>query len=419
MSSKTRKSIIVLMLIIIGALFTTQAYWFKKAFTLQERQFDEKLNIALRDVAHQLLILDNDSSSRIPPITKLSSNEYYVETNTYFSLITLDSCLRSAFLSRNITANFDYVVQKADDGVIILGNTVIDLYNTADVSCKVRLDGNEDLNFKVRIDNKTGYLINSMGIWVYSTLSLIAILAVFIFILISIIKGRKLALLKRDFVNNMTHELKTPIANIAVASDAIRNRNSKMDEQKLEKYADIIYKENERLHNLVDRVLQISSIEKKEESLRFENIDLHAIISGVALNFEAKIQQNNGQIETLLEADKFTLEADKIHLSNVIYNLVDNAIKYSSQAPDVTIRTWNNKKNIYIEVEDKGIGMSMDIQERIFEKYFRAESGNLHNTKGYGLGLSYVKLIVEKHKGSITFKSTEGKGSTFSLSLPV
>lgn len=419
MSAKTRRSIIILMLLIIGALFITQAYWFKKAFTLQERQLDEKLNIALRSVADQLLILDNDSTSRIPPITKISSNEYYVETKAYFSLLTLDSCLRSEFLSRNITANFDYVIQKSDDDVIILGNTVYNLENTDDVACKVRLDGNEDLNFKVRINNKTAYLINSMGIWIYSSLSLLAILAVFTFIMISIIKGRKLALLKRDFVNNMTHELKTPIANIAVASDAIRNRNIQMDEKKLEKYADIIYNENVRLHNLVDRVLQISSIEKKEESLHFEEVDIHEIINGTVISFEALIQQKDGHIKTLLEADRFTINADKTHLTNVIYNIIDNAIKYSSSSPEIVIRTSNSKKGINIEIEDKGIGMSKAIQERIFEKFFRAESGDLHNTKGHGLGLSYVKIIVEKHNGSISFKSAEGIGSTFSLSLPL
>jgi len=235
--------------------------------------------------------------------------------------------------------------------------------------------------------------------------------------MVSIIKGRELALLKRDFVNNMTHELKTPIANISVASDAIRNRNIQMDDLKLKKYADIIYNENVRLHNLVDRVLQISSIEKKEESLNFEEIDLHAIINSVSLSFEPVIQQRNGQINLLLKADHFTFQADKIHLSNVIYNLIENAIKYSDEPPDITIKTTNSKGRINIGISDKGIGMSKESQHRIFEKFFRAETGNLHNTKGYGLGLSYVKLIVEKHKGTITFNSTENVGSTFNISL--
>ena len=417
MSSKTRRSILILMLLIIGALFITQAYWFNKAFTLRERQFDEKLNVALRNVADQLLILDGDYSTRIPPISKLSSNEFYVWTNSYFSLAELDSCIRNEFITRNIDVGFDYVILKAGSNEILLGNTLSGSSDTSEVACKGRADNNENLDFKIRINNKTVYLISSMGIWIYSSISLFAILAVFVFIMVSIIKGRELALLKRDFVNNMTHELKTPIANISVASDAIRNRNIQMDDLKLKKYADIIYNENVRLHNLVDRVLQISSIEKKEESLNFEEIDLHAIINSVSLSFEPVIQQRNGQINLLLKADHFTFQADKIHLSNVIYNLIENAIKYSDEPPDITIKTTNSKGRINIGISDKGIGMSKESQHRIFEKFFRAETGNLHNTKGYGLGLSYVKLIVEKHKGRITFNSTENVGSTFNISL--
>lgn len=419
MSSKARRIIVVLMLLVIGALFITQAFWFKKAFTLQERQFDEKLNIALRSVADQLLILDNDLSSRIPPVSKVSSNEYYVYTNTYFSLAVLDSCIRSEFLFRDIDVDFDYIIVEAGSDEVLLGNTLTSIQDTSSIACKTRLDNKENFNFKIRINNKPAYLLNSMGIWIYSSLSLLAILAVFAFIMISIIKGRRLALLKKDFVNNMTHELKTPIANISVASDAIRNRNSQMDDLKLKKYADIIYNENVRLHNLVDRVLQISSIEKKEESLHFEEVDLHKIIHSIALSFEPLIQQNKGQMFLRLKADRYKLNADKTHLSNVIYNLIENAIKYSIQAPQITITTTNSKSGILLEISDKGIGMSKDNQQRIFEKFFRAETGDLHNTKGYGLGLSYVKLIVEKHNGSVTFKSKEGVGSTFSITLPI
>lgn len=419
MSAKTRRSILILMLLIIGALFTTQAFWFKKAFTLNERQFDEKLNVALRNVADQLLILDHDSSSRIPPISKISSNEFYVNTNTYFSLLALDSSIRNEFNSRNIDVDFDYVIIKAGSDEVLLGNSLFGLFDTTEIACSDRMDNKENLDFKIRINNKTAYLLNSMGIWIFSSLSLIAILAVFIFIMISIIKGRELALLKRDFVNNMTHELKTPIANISVASDAIRNRNIKMDDLKLKKYVDIIYNENVRLHNLVDRVLQISSIEKKDESLFFEEIDLHAIINSVSHSFEPLIQKSKGHINSILKADRFKFQADKIHLSNVIYNLIENAIKYSIQSPEITISTTNSKDKINIEISDKGIGINKENQKRIFEKFFRAETGNLHNTKGYGLGLSYVKLIVEKHNGSISFKSTKDVGSTFNIFLPL
>jgi len=419
MSPKTIRTILILMLLTIGGLFITQVYWFKKSFTLEERQFDEKLNIALRNIAHQLLVLDNDTSSRIPPISKLASNEYYVKTNCHYNLAVLDSCIKSEFRSRKITVNYDYLILKTESDEVLLGNSIWDLSEPAEIACKGRLDNKELLDFKIRINNKTTYLINSMGIWMYSSTSLLVLLAVFTFIIVSIVKGKRLADLKKDFVNNMTHELKTPIANISVASEAIRNKNIQMDEHKLKKYADIIYNENVRLHNLVDRVLQISAIEKQNESLSFEEVDIHKIIITVLISFEPLLQQRNGTLHSNLNASKSTLQADKTHLSNVIYNLIENAIKYSNNSPEITISTSNNKNGINIEISDKGIGIAKENQQRIFEQFFRAETGNVHNTKGHGIGLSYVKLIVEKHNGLLTFKSKKNKGTTFNIFLPI
>lgn len=420
MSSKTIRLILSLMLLTIGALFVTQIYWFNKSFALEEQQFDEQINIALRNVADQLLKWDNDSTSRIAPISKQSSNEYFVKTNCYFSLISLDNCIKNEFYQRGIDVSFDYLILNADTGHILLGNTFTNSINsTSNLACKDRVDNQENLNFKIRINNKKTYLLSTMGIWIYSSFSLLILLAVFTFIMVSIIKGKKLSELKNDFVNNMTHELKTPIANISVASDAIRNDKIQMDDIKLKKYANIIYNENVRLHHLVDRVLQISAIEKKEESLFMEEIDLHQIIHKVSFSFQPLIQQRNGSIHSILNAHHFKLKADKTHLSNVIYNLIENAIKYSDSSPDIIIKTTNQKGGINVAVEDKGIGMNHENQDRIFEKFFRAETGNLHNTKGYGLGLSYVKLIIEKHNGLITFKSKENIGSTFNIFLPV
>lgn len=418
MSSKTIRTILSLMLLTIFGLFITQVYWFKKSFSLEGRQFDEKINIALRNVANTLLILDNNNLSKIPPISKTASNEYYIKTNSYYNLATLDSCIRKEFLLRNINVNFDYSIVKAKNQELILGNTITNLFDDPSIACIGRMDDKENLDFKIRINNKTSHLLNSMGIWLYSSISLLILLAVFTFIILSIIKEKKLAMLKKDFVNNMTHELKTPITNISVASDAIRNRND-MDNQKLKKYADIIYNENTRLHNLVDTVLQISTIEKKEESLSFKIIDLHTIINNVITSFQPLIQEKEGSLKSKLNANQYLINADETHLTNVIYNLIENAIKYSKNYPEIILTTKNEKDGIFIEIKDKGIGMSKETQQRIFEKFFRAESGNIHNTKGYGLGLNYVKIIIEKHLGNITFKSTRNVGSCFKIYLPI
>lgn len=418
MSSKTIKYILALMLFIIISLFITQAYWFQKSFAVQERQFDEQLNIALRSVADKLLKLDQDSIAQIPPITHLASNEFLVKTQCYFSLATLDSCLKQEFAHRNMGFQFDYFIIKEANNEIILGNSFFNLFESEDIGCKQRTDEKELLDFKIIIHNKTAYLINAMGIWLFSSISLLALLAVFTFIVVAILKSKKLSLLKKDFVNNMTHELKTPIANIAVASEAIRSKDIQLDNDKLKKYADIIHHENIRLHHLVDRVLQISAIEKKEASLVFETCNLHEMIHAISFNFTAMVQQQQGRLTEALEAENYMLQADALHLNNVLYNLIENAIKYSKHKPEITISTANTKGGITIAVQDRGIGISQENQHRVFEQFFRAETGNLHNTKGYGLGLSYVKLIVAKHGGCVTFRSKENEGSTFNIFLP-
>ncbi|WP_282134408.1 sensor histidine kinase [Seonamhaeicola maritimus] len=416
MSGKTIRLIIAIMLLTLGALFVTQGYWFNKSFRLEERQFDEKLNVALRNVADRLLKQDNDSLSRIAPVVKLSSNEFYVRTECYFNIKSLDSILKNEFSIRDIDINYDYLILKSVSNEIILGNTLSSAFDTSEAACLERTDGRENVDFKVRVNNKTTYLLGAMGIWMYSSMTLLVVLAVFTFIVISIIKGKKLALLKKDFVNNMTHELKTPIANIAVASEALRNKE--MDEVKRKQYTDIIYKENEKLHGLVDKVMQISSLEKEEDTFSFEELNIHEIISTITSSFGPVVLSKNGIINHDLKANNFKVIGDKTHLSNAISNLVDNAIKYSNNVLDIVVKSKNKKGGILLEITDKGIGVAKENQHKIFDRFFREESGDLHNTKGYGLGLSYVKFIVEKHNGAITFNSANDLGSTFSIFLP-
>ncbi len=429
MTNNTIRIIFTLMLLTVGGLFITQAYWFKKSFNLEKAQLNEKLNIALRNVAHQLLILDNDSTSLIPPITQTSSNEFLIETGCYFKLITLEKVLFQEFLERDINVDFDYLILKTDGQQIVLGNTIINrsperksgspLMGPTEVACRMRPDSKENLNFKIRIHNETTYLLGSMGIWMYSSMTLILILSVFTFTLLAIVRSKKLDLLKKDFVNNMTHELKTPIANIAMASDTLRKKHGEMEPEKRSKYADIIYKENHRLHHLVDQVLQLSEIEKEEETLHFVDFNIHEIIEKAQGSFEPIIRSKNGKLSSHLQAQNATIFGDQSHLRNVISNLIENAIKYSTSPPEIVIETFSNAKELIIEVSDHGIGINKSNHDKIFGKFYRVETGNVHNTKGYGLGLSYVKLIMDLHKGKVSFNSKEGQGSTFTLTLPI
>lgn len=411
------------MLVTIAGLLVTQVYWFRKSFAIEESQFDDKMNIALRQVAHKILLERGDSTSQIPAVSKLSSNEYFVQPSCYFNLRTLDSLLTLEMYNRDLELDYDYMILKKADDQVILGNRnynkmVSSFKVDSNIACASREELLEKRNFKIRINNKRGHLIGVMGIWVYSSITLLVILAVFTFIIVSIVKGKKLTMLKKDFVNNMTHELKTPIANISVASDAIRN-GKVQDPNKLQKYAEIIHKENDRLHRLVDRVLQISEIEKDQESLKLEELDAHELIKEVVKSFATMINSVDGNVQLELNAVNYVVVADRMHLRNAISNLVENAIKYSPSSPEILICTASEGKNLVIQVKDKGVGIDKQFHDRIFEKFYRVESGDIHNVPGYGLGLSYVKLIAEKHGGSVSYQRNKDQGSKFSIKIPI
>jgi two-component system phosphate regulon sensor histidine kinase PhoR len=244
------------------------------------------------------------------------------------------------------------------------------------------------------------------------------ILATFALSLYFIIRQKKISEIKSDFINNMTHEFKTPIATISLAADTITNPKVIKDETSIRHFIGMIKKENNRMNKKVETILQIASLDKKEIDFRFENHSLHSIIEKVVDAIELQIEQRNGKIVLNLYAGEPVICGDNEHLANLVNNLLDNAIKYSPENPEILIETRNNEKGVILSVEDKGIGMSKSVQGKIFERFYRQNSGNVHDVKGFGLGLNYVRAIIDAHKGTINVSSEPGKGSRFEIFLP-
>ncbi|MGN6568936.1 MAG: sensor histidine kinase, partial [Flavipsychrobacter sp.] len=231
---------------------------------------------------------------------------------------------------------------------------------------------------------------------------------------------KKLSEIKSDFINNMTHELKTPLATISLAIDALTNEKVIHDSNKVKYYSGMIKEENKRMNKQVEKILQAAKIERQEIKLNLQHLDVHEIIHKVTDNLILQIQEKHGTLSLKLNAPRHRVEADEVHFSNIIFNLIDNAMKYSKDNLHVDVETQMAGNNaIAIRVRDNGIGMNKETQSRIFEKFYRAHTGNLHNVKGFGLGLSYVKAMVEAHGGKIKVESTLGKGSTFTITLPL
>ena len=225
--------------------------------------------------------------------------------------------------------------------------------------------------------------------------------------------------MKTDFINNMTHEFKTPVSTIMIASETLKDSELAFDRNRVTRLANIIYEENARLGSHIERVLNIARIEKNDIKLEKKPLDVNEMILVVLDSMALKLQKYNAKTTLHLDAEHAIIKADELHFSNVIYNLVDNAIKYSIDEPDITISTLNRNDQVVIRVADKGIGMSRDQQTRIFEQFYRIPTGNLHDVKGFGLGLSYVNTIVKRLNGMISVRSEKEKGSEFELKFQV
>lgn len=281
-------------------------------------------------------------------------------------------------------------------------------------------NGKGNYHLYVNFPKKQNYILSSISKNLILSMVFIAtIIGVFAMTLYQLNKQKKLAAIKTDFINNMTHEFKTPIATINLALDAIKNPKIISDKEKVKNYVKIIRQENKRMHAQVETVLRISKLEKNQLDVRKEIIDIHDIIEEALSHVHLLIENRGGTLQLKLEAIETEVVGNVFHITNMFVNLLDNAIKYSDKEPEIRIHTENDSKGILIHISDSGIGMSRDAQKLIFEKFYREETGNIHNVKGHGLGLSYVKRILEIHQGTINVASEKGKGSTFTVRLQI
>lgn len=265
------------------------------------------------------------------------------------------------------------------------------------------------------------YLMRQMASMIIaSILFTIIIISAFALTIRTMLRQKNISEIKSDFINNMTHELKTPLATISLAVDALNNEKVIHDTDKIKYYSGMIKEENKRMHKQVETILQAAKLEKQEDlNLNIQSLDAHAAIDKVAKNLSLQIQERQGELHLNLMANKCFIDVDEVHFSNIIFNLLDNAIKYSKDAPIISISTQDNNDMLAIKIKDNGIGMNRETASRAFEKFYRAHTGNLHNVKGFGLGLSYVKTMVEAQDGYIKLESALGKGSTFTVNLPL
>ena len=352
----------------------------------------------------------------------------------------LDYLIKEELENHGISLLFQYgVIQSVDSSFIIInGNYVVGSMDDSEATHATYPQSRSLFNSKYHIalfrsdlknspgwltlhfPNKTGWLWYSLlPTLLAAVLFTCLILFCFSYTIYVILRQKKVSSMKTDFINNMTHEFKTPIATISLAADSIASPKVISDEAKINRFVGIIQQENKRMLRQVEKVLQMAQMDEKDFKLKISQVNMHMIIQQAVDHLSLQVQRKEGQITMHLNAEQPMIEGDHTHLSNVIYNMLDNANKYSEGAPEIVISTKNVTDGIEITVTDHGIGMTKEDQKHIFDKFYRVHTGNVHDVKGFGLGLSYVKAIAQAHRGSIQVKSEPGKGSEFCLYLPV
>lgn len=323
--------------------------------------------------------------------------------------------------NRNIPIHFEFGIlndslisdktQKADSLLLVKSGYKVNLFPNDIIQKNIRL--------AVYFPEKESFIYKTLNwLLIISLIFSIIVLVTFAFSIYFILKQKKISEMKSDFINNMTHEFKTPIATISVAADSVMNPKVIENPERIRYFMEMIKKENTRMNQQVEDILTIARLDKKEFEFKWESFDLHEVIEDAIQSIVLQVEKKGGSITSELKASQPMATSDANHFANLIYNLLDNANKYSLSAPEIKISTRNNAKGVIITIEDKGIGMTKSIQSHIFERFYRQTSGNIHNVKGFGLGLSYVKAVQEANKGNITVHSEPGKGSRFEVFIP-
>ncbi|PCJ85568.1 MAG: hypothetical protein COA57_07430 [Flavobacteriales bacterium] len=335
----------------------------------------------------------------------------------------LDSLIASELSNKSIDTDFEFGVFNPK-GIPVFSNSseYSDELNQSSIQAQLFPNDiiEEKNTLKLYFPNQKTYLLQTLLLVLLTSASMIlAIIFIFSYTISTIIRQKKLADVKTDFINNMTHELKTPISTISLAHEALNDPEISENKTTVERYVNMIGEENKRLGTLVQTVLQSAVLDKGEFKLKKESLDIHQLIENAVEKIRLQVKVKQGEINLEMKAENHTIDADKVHLTNVLYNLLDNANKYSKEKPEITVKTFSENGSFSVVVEDNGIGISRENQRKVFDKLYRVPTGNIHDVKGFGLGLSYVKIITEKHGGSVAVESKAGEGSKFRVKLPL
>ena len=416
MKTKNLNIIIVLGLVATIGILIAQLLWTKEAFTIEEKKFSQKTHVALLEVVKKLYEGTNSELPAQNPIKKVANDYYIVNVENDFQPDILEFYLKEEFAKFNITTDFEYAMYNCQSDEMVYGN-YISLSDKKAKKSSVYFPKHENLvyYFAIRFPNETSYLFSSLRFWFVLSFALIIILLVYVYSIYTIIQQKKYSELQRDFINNMTHEFKTPLSSILLASNYLNKQETIKKDEKLDKYTSIIINQSNKLNHHVEKILNIAKSDNSSLALDKKELFVLPILNDVVENM--KLKNENLQVKISSNSD-FKILADEFHFTNIVHNLIDNSIKYCDENPSIQITIEEENKFLKLNFLDNGIGIANKNLTFIFDKFYRIPSTKSNEINGFGLGLYYVKKICTQHNWKITATNNKEKGITISILIP-
>ncbi len=418
------RHIILLGVTALLGIVTIQSYWLFTTWQMHQEKLDQKIWLALKNTMQQINILHDCLPNDLNPVQQMTETCYLVDVSCEYKQTNLEHLIHSQFNKLDVNIEHELAIFNCNKNKLeyigkFSGSGEKIASDGSLIDCLPKETSDLVYFFCINISGRTNYLINQMRLWILLSIVVLVIVMFFTYTIFSFFKQRQLAELQQDFINNMTHEFKTPISTINIASDVLVNFDNELVPEQFKNYSRIIKQENERLNQQVENVLRAARIEKGKSPMNYQKWDLHQLLDEVFNDGFIKSQSKEMVLKLHKNASNSIIWADRLHVTNVLFNLADNALKYNnSEEILIQIDTLNEGKYLLMKFTDNGIGILPKYQKKVFQKFFRVPTGNIHEVKGFGLGLFYVKQVCDTHRWNIQIESEVSIGTTYIFKIP-
>ena len=420
MSNRSLRIFLVFSALVLSSIIVMQGYWLRNAWQLSDNDFERRVSASLRVVNTRINEFYKLNNNTVNPVRRVASNYYVVDIPNSINPVILEEYIKREFKHNDIKADFEYGIYDCSANFIHYGGYVCYSDNcSADKTVHYKFPNVDENSYYFGVYfPSVGLASSTMHTWLLSSAAILLLILIFCCAVVIVLKQKRLSEIQKDFVNNITHEFKTPVSTISLSAEALQNASIQSSPERIKQYTDIIRQESERLQQHTERILQ-AGLMSEQGKLDVKPLNVNGTIRHLVQNLSPILLQKGATVKLILSDAEPIMKTDEFHFTNIIYNLIDNALKYTTESPVIEISTDCDEHHITVSVRDNGLGIKKEEQKNIFKRFYRISTGNIHNVRGFGLGLYYTKTILRRLKGDIKVLSAPGRGSNFSITFNI